>query len=70
MSYQRSGLDSTLNFVIDALNGRTQFKGVAGALDVLAQATGKALSRAEQDRLNRINYQMKVGELAVQQAQD
>ena len=67
---KRSGLDSTLNFVIDALNGRTQFKGVAGALDVLAQATGKALGRAEQDRLNRINYQMKVGELAVQQAQD
>jgi len=67
---KRSGLDSTLNFVIDALNGRTQFKGVAGALDVLAQATGKALSRADQDQLNKINYQMKVGELAVQQAQD
>jgi len=67
---KRSGLDSTLNFIIDALNGRTQFKGVAGALDVLAQATGKALGRAEQDRLNRINYQMKVGELAVKQAQD
>tara|TARA_R100000742_G_C4278904_1_gene102380 strand:- start:2363 stop:4231 length:1869 start_codon:yes stop_codon:yes gene_type:complete len=67
---KRSGLDSTLNFVIDALNGRTQFKGVAGALDILAQASGKALGRAEQDRLNRINYQMKVGELAVKQAQD
>lgn len=67
---KKSGLDSTLNFVIDALNGRTQFKGVAGALDILAQATGKALSRADQDQLNRINYQMKVGELAVQQAQD
>lgn len=67
---KKSGLDSTLNFVIDALNGRTQFKGVAGALDILSQATGKALGRAEQDRLNRINYQMKVGELAVQQAQD
>jgi len=67
---EKSGLDQTLNFVIDALNGRTQFKGVAGALDILAQATGKALNRSEQDQLNRLNYQLKVGELAVQQAQD
>ena len=67
---KKSGLDKTLDFVIDALNGRTEFKGVAGALDILAQATGKALSREDQDQLNRINYQMKVGELAVQQAQD
>ena len=67
---KKSGLDKTLNFVIDALNGRTPFKGVAGALDVLSQATGKALGRAEQDTLNRLNYQMKVGELAVKQAQD
>mgnify|MGYP003123338282 FL=1 len=67
---EKSGLDQTLNFVIDAINGRTQFKGVAGALDILAQATGKALSRSEQDQLNRLNYQLRVGELAVQQAQD
>jgi len=67
---EKSGLDQTLNFVIDALNGRTQFKGVAGALDILAQATGKALSRSEQDQLNRLNYQLRVGELAVKQAQD
>jgi hypothetical protein len=67
---EKSGLDQTLNFVIDALNGRTEFKGVAGALDILAQATGKALGRSEQDTLNRLSYQMKVGELAVQQAQD
>ena len=66
---KKSGLDKTLNFVIDALNGRTPFKGVSGALDILSQATGKALGRAEQDTLNRLNYQMKVGELAVQQAQ-
>lgn len=67
---ERSGLDQTLNFVIDALNGRTNFKGVAGAVDILAQATGKAIGRAEQDSLNKIAYQMKVGELAVKQAQD
>ena len=67
---KKSGLDKTLNFVIDAINGRTPFKGISGALDILAQATGKALTRAEQDRLNQINYQMKVGELAVKQAQD
>jgi len=67
---EKSGLDTTLNFIIDALNGRTNFKGVAGAVDILAQATGKAIGRAEQDSLNKIAYQMKVGELAVQQAQD
>lgn len=60
----------TFQFIVDALNGRTPFRGVAGAFDVLLQATGKAMDRSAIEKQNRLAYQLKVGELAVKQAQD
>ena len=64
------GFDKGLNFFVDALNARTPYKGAAGIFDVLAQATGKTLTREEAEQQALIAHNLKISEMAVQQAQD
>jgi hypothetical protein len=53
------GFDKGLSFFVDALNARTPYKGAAGIFDVLAQATGKTLTREEAEQQALIAHNLK-----------
>jgi hypothetical protein len=57
-------------FITDAFNARTPYKGVAGALDIYLQTTGKRLEREDQIKAAKLERRLMVGELAAKQAAD
>ena len=67
---EQSAAKNATMFILDSLTGRTPFKGVTGALDVILQATNRALTRDEAYNLQRMERELAIGELAVKQAQE
>lgn len=67
---EQSAAKNATMFILDSLTGRTPFKGVTGALDVILQATNRALTRDEAYNLQRMQRELAIGELAVKQAQE
>ena len=65
-----SGIDKSLNILVDSINARTPYKGAAGIFDIIAQATGKYIDRETAEDAAELQHSLKMKELAIQTMQD
>ena len=65
-----TGLDKTLNVLVDSINARTPYRGAAGIFDVIAQVTGKYIDRETAEDAAELQHTLKMKELALQTMQD